>query len=101
MSEHLLTLSGTVTIRERIAIPPGAVATVKVVDAQGEVLAATAVEATGVPVSWTVTIDPATVADESRLQVWAALRTDVGWWGTLDLAPVARGLDIVLTRVPD
>lgn len=101
MSAILLTLSGTVTIRERIAIPPGAVATVKVVDGQGEVLAATAVEAGGVPVEWSVAIDPATVTDESRLQVWAALRTEVGWWGTLDLQPVAPGTEIVLTRVPD
>ncbi len=97
----LMTVSGTITIRERISIPPGAVATVKIVDGQGEVLAATAVEVTGVPAHWSVTIDQETVPDASRLQVWAALRTEAGWWGTLDLQPVAQGTDIVLTRVPD
>ena len=99
MTSALLSLSGTLSIRERIAIPPGAVATVKVVDSAGEVLAATAVEAGGVPVAWSVSIDPASVGDDELL-VWAALRTDVGWWGTLELAPVGKG-EILLNRIPD
>ena len=37
-SEHVLTVTGTVFFRERIAVPPGAVATVKLVDTEGEVL---------------------------------------------------------------
>ena len=97
MTSSLLTLHGTVGIRERIALPDGVVATVKIVDQAGEVLAATAVEATGVPVAWQVSIDPEMVADESRLQVWAALRTEVGLWGTLELQRVSE--QIVLSRV--
>lgn len=100
MTSALLSLSGTLSIRERIAIPPGAVATVKVVDAAGEVLAATAVETQGVPVSWSVSIDPESAPDPAQLLVWAALRTDVGWWGTLELAPLGED-DIVLNRIPD
>jgi|GEM_PF-3251622 len=101
MTSALLTISGTVGIRERIAIPPGAVATVKVVDSDGEVLAATAIPADGVPVAWTLTVDPEIVPDQSRLLVWAALRTEVGWWGTLDLVPVDEADEILLSRVPD
>jgi len=101
MTSTLLTLSGTVGIRERIAIPPGAVATVKVVDSDGEVLAATAIPADGVPVDWTLTVDAAMVPDRSRLLIWAALRTEAGWWGTLDLVPVGEVNEILLSRVPD
>ncbi|MFI5429752.1 YbaY family lipoprotein [Aeromicrobium sp. UC242_57] len=63
MSSELLTLTGAVTIRERIALPPGAIATIKLVDAEGEVLAGTAVDVTGIPTEFTVSADPEFIAD--------------------------------------
>ena len=45
-----MTVSGSVLFRERVAVPPGAIATVKLVDTDGEVLAAAALDASGVPV---------------------------------------------------
>jgi len=94
----LIHVSGSLVVRERIALPPGAVATVKVVDAEGEVLAATALEVDQAPVTWSVAIDPALVGDSDRLLVWAMLRTEVGVWGTLDLAPASAD-ETVLVRV--
>lgn len=88
-STPLLTIDGTVSIRERVAIPAGAVASIKLVDSAGEVLAATAVVADAVPVAFTLQADPAFLTEEgAQLLVWAALRTDVGLWGTADLVPV-------------
>ena len=81
----LLTVSGALSVREKIAIPPGGVATVKIVDADGEVLAATALEVEQVPLAFEVAIDPEVVSGD--LFVWALLRTDVGAWGTLELVP--------------
>ena len=101
-SAHLLTVTGTVTFRERVAVPPGAVATVKLVDAEGEVLAATAVEAPGVPAGFGLDVDPTFVTDPDGLFLWAALRTDVGVWGTTDLVPVEGGsTEVVLTKIED
>src|SRR5215208_6446651 len=87
-SEHVLTIGGTVSFRERIAVPPGAVATVKLVDAEGEVLAAAAIDAPGVPTEFSLAVDPGFVVDPDKLFLWAALRTEVGVWGTTDLVPV-------------
>lgn len=94
----VLTVSGSLSVRERIAIPPGGVATVKVVGADGEVLAATALEIEQVPLGFEVAIDPELVSGE--LFVWALLRTDVGAWGTLELVP-ADLETVVLTRIGD
>lgn len=94
----LLTVSGALSVREKIAIPPGGIATVKVVDADGEVLAATALEVEQVPLGFEVAIDPEVVAGD--LFVWALLRTDVGAWGTLELVP-ADLETIDLTRIGD
>lgn len=94
----LLTVSGSLSVRERVAIPPGGVATIKVVDGDGEVLAATAVPAESVPVDFSVTIDEEFVTSE--LFVWALLRTETGGWGTLELAPADQS-EIVLTRIED
>ena len=58
MTTPLLTVSGTVLFRERIALPPGAIATVKLVDTDGEVLAASAIDATGIPTEFTLAVDP-------------------------------------------
>ena len=75
-----MTVSGALFVRERIAVEPDSVATVKVVDHEGEVLAATAVAAADVPVEFSVAIDPALV------------------WGTLELVP-ADEPESELTRI--
>lgn len=99
-SEHVLTISGTVTIRERIAVPPGAVATVKLVDTEGEVLAATATDAPGVPAEFVLHADPDLVTEPGNLLIWAMLRTEVGVWGTTDLVPVdGDSTTVLLTKI--
>ncbi|KRC65312.1 hypothetical protein ASE12_11380 [Aeromicrobium sp. Root236] len=101
-SEHLLTVTGTVFIRERIAVPPGAVATVKLVDTEGEVLAATAIDAPGVPAEFVLTADPTLVAAPDALLIWAMLRTEVGVWGTTDLVPVeGDSTAVMLTKIDE
>ena len=92
----LMTVSGALFVRERIAIEPAAVAPVKVVDHEGEVLAATAVAAPGVPVEFSVALDPALV--EGDLFVWAYLRNGDAGWGTLELVP-ADEPEIELNRI--
>lgn len=94
----MLTVSGSLSVREKIAFPPGGVATVKVVDADGEVLAATALPADGVPVKFSLDIDEQLVTSE--LFVWAFLRNEVGGWGTLELVPADLGT-VDLTRIGD
>ena len=101
-SEHVLTITGTVTIRERIAVPPGAVATIKLVDTEGEVLAATATDAPGVPTEFVLHADPNLVAEPDKLLIWAMLRTDVGVWGTTDLVPVdGDSTMVLLTKIEE
>jgi putative lipoprotein len=87
-SEHVLTVTGSVSFRERVAVPPGAVATIKLVDTDGEVLAATAIDVPGIPAEFVLHVDPDFLADPDRLFIWAALRTEAGFWGTTDLVPV-------------
>ncbi|MBC7633878.1 YbaY family lipoprotein [Aeromicrobium sp.] len=99
-SPTLLTVTGTVLLRERIAMPAGAVATVKLVDVEGEVLAASAVEVLGVPTEFTLAVDPSFIADPAGLLIWAMLRTEVGVWGTTDLVPVDGGSTaVMLTKI--
>jgi putative lipoprotein len=101
-SEHVLTVTGTVFIRERIAVPPGAVATVKLVDTEGEVLAAVATDAPGVPTEFVLYVDPGFVADPDKLLIWAVLRTDVGVWGTTELVPVdGDSTEVLLTKIDE
>ncbi|NRQ48971.1 YbaY family lipoprotein [Aeromicrobium stalagmiti] len=101
MSSELLTISGTVFFRERVALPPGAVATIKLVDGDGEVLAGAAIDAPGVPVEFALTVDPAFVTDVDKLFVWAALRSEVGVWGTTELVPLDGGDNAVLVTKID
>lgn len=101
MPSELLTITGTVAYREKIALPPGAVATVKLVDADGEVLAGTAVDAPGIPVEFALSVDPAFVGDADKLLLWAALRSDMGVWGTTELVPVDGGANAVLVTKID
>ena len=102
MTTPLLTVSGTVFFRERIAVPPGAIATVKLVDTEGEVLAASAIDAPGIPTEFTLSVDPGFIANPATLLIWAMLRTDVGVWGTTDLVPVADGsTEVMLTKIDE
>ncbi|MEO6605254.1 MAG: YbaY family lipoprotein [Aeromicrobium sp.] len=98
----LMTVTGSVLIRERIAIPPGAIATIKLVDTDGEVLAAPAVDAPGVPTEFSVTVDSEFVPDPANLLIWAILRTEVGVWGTTELVPVEGGATAaMLTKIDE
>lgn len=95
----LYTCSGSVTILERIATGPDAVATIKVVDADGEVLGATAIEVSGVPAEFSVQLDPMLVGGD--LFIWAMLRSEVGVWGTLELVKYVENEVVRLVRVED
>lgn len=94
----VLTVSGSLFVREKIAFPPGGVATVKVVDADGEVLAATALTVDAVPVEFSLDIDGQLVTGD--LFVWAFLRNEIGGWGTLELVPADLGT-VQLDRIGD
>lgn len=102
MSSELLTVTGNVFFRERIALPPGAVATIKLVDAEGEVHAGTALKAAGVPTEFTLSADPTFITKPDALFIWAALRSDAGFWGTTELVPVAGGpVEVLLTKIDE
>lgn len=99
---NISTFSGSVTIRERIAIPAGAIASVKLVAQDGEVLAATAVPVNGVPAEFDLYADPELLKHAKKLFFWAYLRSEVGSWGTLDLVPAKTdATDVVLARIPE
>ncbi len=90
----LLNLDGHLTIDGEL--PDGdAVATVKVVDATGEILAATATDVTENPVPWSVSIDVALAPDPDALLVWAMVRSDEAVWGTPELRPAASPVTLV------
>ncbi|MGH8823149.1 MAG: YbaY family lipoprotein [Jiangellaceae bacterium] len=105
-------VSGTVTFRERIALPPGAVVTVRVADvsqADGAavVLAQNAIEVTGqVPVPFELAVDAADIDERADVAVWARLRSAVGTWVSDTHTPVlTRGAgdtaDVIVRRTPD
>ncbi len=63
-------------------------------------LAATAVDAPGVPTDFAMTVDAEFVADPTSLLIWAILRTEVGVWGTTELVPVdGDSTSVVLTKI--
>ncbi len=98
----VLLVAGTVLFRERLALPPGGVVTIKLVDTAGEVLAGTSVDAVNGPTEFTLQADPADVADPKKLLLWARLRSDAGVWGTTELVPVAdNSTEVVVTRIDD
>ena len=66
-ASNVFAISGTVLFREKLAMPPGGVVTVKLVDTAGEVLAATSVDAENGPTEFTVQADPADFPDPRRL----------------------------------
>jgi putative lipoprotein len=99
-TSHVLAVAGTVLFREKIALPPGGVVTVKLVDTDGEVLAGTSVDAQNGPTEFTVQADPADVPNPGKLLLWARLRSEAGVWGTTELVPVAADSnEIVVTRI--
>jgi putative lipoprotein len=102
MASELLTVTGTVFFRERVSLPPGAIATIKLVDGEGEVLAGTAIESVAVPTEFTLVADPAFAPDPDSLYIWAALRSEAGVWGTTELVPVADDANaVLLTKIED
>ncbi|EFQ84500.1 hypothetical protein HMPREF0063_10352 [Aeromicrobium marinum DSM 15272] len=102
MTATLLTVSGTLSIADGSAPSGGGVATVKVVDAEGEVLAASALEVDRLPAPFSLTVDPTLTPDPSALQVWAFLRAGTAGWGTLELVDAgADDVGVVLTRIDD
>jgi putative lipoprotein len=105
-------VSGTVSFRERIALPPGAVVTVRVADvsrADGPavILAQNAIEVAGqVPVPFELAVDAADVDARADIAVWARLRSTVGTWVSDTHTPVlTRGAgntaDVVVRRTTD
>jgi len=96
----LVRVTGTVLFREKLAMPPGGVVTVKLVDTAGEVLAGTSMDAENGPTEFTLQADPADVADPRKLLLWARLRSEAGVWGTTELVPVAEdSTEVVVTRI--
>ncbi len=79
------TLTGTITYRERMALPEGATATVEirdvsVADAPAPLLASTTITPTGnqVPLHWIMTFDPAKVAPQASYSVSARINDKAG-----------------------
>jgi putative lipoprotein len=102
MASELLTVTGTVYFRERISLPPGAIATIKLVDGEGEVLAGTAIESVAMPTEFALVADPAFAPDPDSLFIWAALRSEAGVWGTTELVPVTDdAIAVLLTKIED
>ena len=99
-TSNVLAIAGTVLFREKLAMPPGGVVTVKLVDTTGEVLAGTSMDAENGPTAFTLQADPADVADPKKLLLWARLRSDAGVWGTTELVPVADdSTEVMVTRI--
>ncbi|OUZ12137.1 hypothetical protein BHE97_02790 [Aeromicrobium sp. PE09-221] len=86
--DDVLEITGSVTLDEAEAFRPGAILSVKLVDPDGEVLAATAAAVDELPAAFTLHVDPAQVARPDRLFLWALLRDGDAGWGTLELARV-------------
>lgn len=102
MSLELLTVSGTLDVAARDAVIGGAVATVKLVDGEGEVLAASAIETADLPATFALVADPTFTADPGSLFVWAALRSADGVWGTTELVEVGDGTAaVLLTKIDE
>lgn len=105
----LRTVTGTVAFLERIALPPGAVVTVRIADGSppGDtpvILGQVAFEMSGqVPTPFAVAIDAADVSVDSQLTVWARLRSAVGTWQSIDETPIPTdddggSVDLIVRR---
>lgn len=105
------TLDGSVVYRERIAMPPGAVITVQLLDVSrqdvaADVLAEAVIERPGnVPVPFTLSYDPATIEPRHSYAVSARITVDGElWWITADRHTVLADdspahVDVRLQRV--
>lgn len=103
-------ITGTAAYRERIALPPGAVLEVELVDisradAPAERIAATRVEVQGqVPIAFTLPYDPARIRPERRYAVQARLTGDGMAWRNDAIVPVlthgaGNRAEILLRRI--
>ncbi|WP_166430654.1 YbaY family lipoprotein [Polymorphobacter arshaanensis] len=107
------TLTGTITYRERIALPEGATATVEIrdvsrADAPAPLLSSTTITPTGnqVPLHWIMTFDPAKVAPQASYSVSARINDKAGklMWVSDTIEPaLTRGapadfIDVDLVR---
>lgn len=110
-SPGLVTLSGTVFYRERIALPPDARVTVRIsdvslMDVAAPVVAETELATGGrqVPIAFSLDYDPARIEARGRYAVSARI-TDGGGrliWITdthVDLPSPGQGVDLLLVRV--
>lgn len=108
----LRVVSGRVSFRERIALPPGAVVTVRVADvsrADGPavILAQNAIAVLGqLPVPFELAVDAADIDERADIAVWARLRSVVGTWVSDTHTPVlTRGAgntaDVVVRRTTE
>jgi len=107
----LVTLSGTAFYRERIALPPDALLTVRVsdvsrMDAPAPVIAETRVAAKGrqVPLAFSLNYDPARIDSRGRYAVSARITDGAGRliWITdthIDLPPAGQTVDLLLVQV--
>lgn len=108
------TVSGTLTYRQRIALPPGAVANVQIqdisrADAPADVVGEQEILMDGksVPVAFDVPYDPATIQDNHRYSVRATLRDAAGklLFTTDKITPVitagnpTSGIELILVQV--
>ena len=99
--DDVLEITGSVTLDQVEAFRPGSILSVKLVDPEGEVLAATASVIDELPATFALHADPAQVARPDRLFLWALLRDGDTGWGTLELARVTDDHPaIVLSQVP-
>jgi putative lipoprotein len=101
MAHHeLLTITSTITLPDDAQFPAESALSVKLVDADGEVLAASALNPDETPTTMFLVADPALVASPDRLFIWAALRSADAFWGTTDLVPVAGDeVAVTLTKI--
>ncbi|MBZ2196024.1 YbaY family lipoprotein [Occultella gossypii] len=100
MASNIVSVNGTVGIRERIALPEGSVFTVKLVAHDGEVLAGAAFDAGVGDADFTLTVDAADAPNRKKLGLWAKLTSSAGTWGTPELVHVYEPLtDLLLVRV--
>lgn len=98
--DTLLTVRGTIALGEQVTAERGSIATVKVVAADHEVLAAAAFDVDEIPAPFSLTLDPALTTAPESLFIWAALRSETGMWGTVELTPVTTvATSVQLTKI--
>lgn len=105
-TDTCIEVSGVVTYRERIALPPGAelvvrVGDVSLADAPATVVAGyTATTATQVPIPFVMCLDPAQLDERHRYALRAELRVDGDlWWTTtsnIDVSATESTVDLVV-----